>query len=263
LIKKKSIHTYLFLTIIGLLLIAPVAQVSAQTEWNLQVTNLGDTTANYSYNQLLAMPQTTVYANELCYGGSVASGNWVGVSLSYLLQQAGLTPAVASIDFQAQDGYAVILPVQEAMQSDVIIAYELNGSPLPETLRLVVPEENGNIWIALITSITMSTNVVQSASGGGGTEGAIPSSSPTVQSSTPPVQQPSTTPQNQTQTETGVLSSNTTQPEQKTTAPQTPLSSSFPSVALYAIAVAAAAGFAAAGFTAYKRKRANQSVSLP
>lgn len=251
---KKKLHTYLFLTIIGLLLIAPIAQVSAQTEWNLQVTNLADTTVNYTYNQLLAMPQTTVYANENCYGRSITSGNWGGVSLSYLLQQAGLDPAVSSINFQAQDGYAVTLPIQEAMQSDVIIAYELNGSPLPEMLRLVVPEENGNIWIALITSITMSTNIVQSASGGGGTDGGIPTSNPTEQPSTPPVQQPTATPKNQTQTETGVLSSNATQPEQKTSAPQSPLGSSFPSVALYAAAVVAVAGFAAAGFIAYKRK---------
>ena len=158
--KKKLLQTCLFLTLFGLLLITPIGRVSASSEWNLQVTNLAGTTVNYSYDQLLAMPESNVSAAEYCYGSLVTSGNWGGVSLSYLLQQAGLDPAVASVAFQASDGYAVSIPLQEAIQSDVIIAYQLNDSPLSEGLRLVVPEENGNIWIAMITSITMSTSVV-------------------------------------------------------------------------------------------------------
>jgi DMSO/TMAO reductase YedYZ molybdopterin-dependent catalytic subunit len=44
------------------------------------------------------------------------------------------------------------------MGKDVILAYELNGQPLPETLRLVIPNENGVIkWIALITQICVVT----------------------------------------------------------------------------------------------------------
>jgi DMSO/TMAO reductase YedYZ molybdopterin-dependent catalytic subunit len=119
----------------------PIGRVSASTEWNLQITNLAGTTVNYSYDQLLAMPTLNISAGLLCYGNLVTPGNWTGISLSYLLQQAGLDPAVASIDFLAKDGYAVEIPLQVAMQPGVIIAYEVDGLPLSEMLRLVLPEE--------------------------------------------------------------------------------------------------------------------------
>jgi hypothetical protein len=32
----------------------------------------------------------------------------------------------------------------------------MNGAPLSETLRLVIPGANGNVWIAMITRISMS-----------------------------------------------------------------------------------------------------------
>src|ERR1035438_2738648 len=130
--KKKFFQCCLFLALIGLLIITPLGRVSAQTLGNLQVSNLSNGTVTYSYDQLFAMPQTTVVASEYCYGSPVTYGNWSGVSLTYLLQQSGLGPTVASINFLAQDGYAVSLQIQDALQPDVIIAYQLNGVLLSE-----------------------------------------------------------------------------------------------------------------------------------
>ena len=80
------------------------------------------------------MSNTTVNAAEYCYGSPVTSGDWSGISLSYLLQQAGIEPTVASINLYALDGYGIVIPAKEAMLPDVIIAYKLNGEPVPETL---------------------------------------------------------------------------------------------------------------------------------
>jgi DMSO/TMAO reductase YedYZ molybdopterin-dependent catalytic subunit len=146
------------------MLIAPAREVSASTEWNLRVSN-SSTVVYYSYEQLLAMPVTTVNANLACYGSPVANGDWSGVSLSYLLDQSGLDQTTVSVTFGASDGYVVSLSLDEALRSDVIIAYQLNGVPLTETLRLVMPLFNGNMWIAMITSITMSSSAVQPSSG--------------------------------------------------------------------------------------------------
>ena len=149
----------------------PISKVSASEQWNLQVNN-ARTSVVYSLDQLMAMPLTTVNANLSCYGSPVANGVWSGISLSYLLEQTGLDPNTLSINFLAQDGYAVSLPLDVAMQPDVIISYQLNGTSLPETLRLVLPEYNGNMWISLITSITLSASQAQSSSSG--TEATIP-----------------------------------------------------------------------------------------
>ena len=151
--KNKLLQTCVLLLIFGLSLTIFIGKVSANPEWNLTITNLAGATTNYSYDQLSAMPVTNVSAALLCYGSIVTYGIWSGVSLSYLLQQAGVDPTVASIDFQAQDGYAVSIPLQVATQPNVIIAYEKNGLPLTEELRLVLPDENGAMWVALITSI--------------------------------------------------------------------------------------------------------------
>jgi len=83
-----------------------------------------------------------------------------------LLNQAGIDPSVATVDFIAQDGYSVSIPINTAMRSDIIVAYDLDSAQLNEVLRLVVPEANGNIWIARITSINMSISSVDQVQSG-------------------------------------------------------------------------------------------------
>lgn len=265
--KKKLLQTCLFLTLFGLLLITPIGRVSAQTEWNLQVSNLAGTTVNYTYDQLLAMPETNVSAAEYCYGSLVTSGNWGGVSLSYLLQQVGVDPVVASVAFQASDGYAVSIPLQEAMQSNVIIAYEIDGTTLTETLRLVVPDENGNIWIAMITTITMSTSEVSVNQPGAANGGPPTVYSPgqfSTQQQTPVPTQPTTTPKNDTNTEPVTPPTNATQPEQKASnPPETSLKGlGFPVAAVYAIALGATMALASAGYFIHKNKRGKAQLTI-
>jgi hypothetical protein len=265
--KKKLLQTCLFLTLFGLLLITPMGRVSASTEGNLQVINLAGTTVNYTYDQLMAMPKSNVSADLNCYGAPVTSGNWGGVSLSYLLQQVGMDPAVSSIDFLAQDGYAVNIPLQVGMQPGVIIAYEVNGSPLSEGLRLVVPGANGNIWITMITSITMSTSIISVSQSVAGNEIGSPTDS-TGQSSTQqqePVQtQPTTTPKNETSTAPVVPPANVTQPEQKASnPPETSLGGlGFPVAVAYAIALGATVALVAVGYFIHKGRRGKGKLAV-
>ena len=160
----KKLKACLFLVLFGLLLISSMVQisrVSGSTEWNLQVTNFAGNTVTFTYDQLLAMPMTNISANLYCYGIYKTGGSWSGVSLSFLLQEAGLDSSVNSISFVAADGYNVAIPLALAMQSDTIIAYAKDNCPLSEELRLVLPSQNGNMWIAEITSITMSSSLAQ------------------------------------------------------------------------------------------------------
>ena len=264
--KKKLLQTCLFLTLFGLLLITPIGRVSASTEGNLQVINLAGTTVNYTYDQLMAMPKSNVSADLNCYGAPVTSGTWSGVSLSYLLQQVGMDQTVSSIDFLAQDGYAVNIPLQVAMQPGVIIAYEVNGSPLSEGLRLVVPGANGNIWITLITSITMSTSVVSVSQSVAG-NGIGPPTDSTGQSSTQqqePVQTQPTTPKNETSTEPVVPPANVTQPAQKASTPpeSSPEGLGFPVVVAYAIALGATVALVAVGYFIHKDRRGKGKLAV-
>jgi hypothetical protein len=56
---------------------------------------------------------------------------------------AGLKDGVVDVALHAEDDYSDSIPLEKAMSDDVILAYELNGEPLPDDhgypLRLVVP----------------------------------------------------------------------------------------------------------------------------
>ena len=131
--------------------------VAIDYEWKLIVDGMVDQHLNLTLSQIVAMPETMVNADLYCFSTLVSNGNWVGVRLSVLLEESGLLDGVEYIQFVALDGYATFVDISTALHDEVIIAYELNGQSLPEILRLVIPNENGDKWIALITKITAVT----------------------------------------------------------------------------------------------------------
>ena len=156
--KNKHLLILTITTILILLLLAPIGTATVDNEVYLVVTDLSHATYTFTSAQLLAMPKTEITSDLYCDGALVTYGSWGGVSLSYLLNQTHLTPEVWSIQFAASDGYQVLIPIDLAIEPQIIIAYELNGQPLAEGLRLVIPDANGASWIAKIISITMSTS---------------------------------------------------------------------------------------------------------
>jgi DMSO/TMAO reductase YedYZ molybdopterin-dependent catalytic subunit len=111
----------------------------------------------FSMNDIYAIPKTTVYSDLSCYGRLIESGIWGGVTLQVLLAEAGYTDPKANLQFFASDGYTTSLSLSDySSQDPIIVAYELEGSPLPETLRLVIPNANGAAWISKITSISIN-----------------------------------------------------------------------------------------------------------
>ncbi len=156
------------LVIMAVLLMTIIPTTIADS--TIEVINLSHDTYNLTYQQITEMPQTTLYAELYCYGSLVASGDWTGVQLSYILTQANVSSEVKSIQFTASDSYMVTIPIQLAMTQETIIAYQKDGDPVTG-LRLVLPGVNGASWIAQIVSITMGDNEVDSpaaASGSGG-----------------------------------------------------------------------------------------------
>jgi hypothetical protein len=163
---KKPLLILITAAIIGVLLGAsfcyspkPVAGAdSSNDEWQLTVTGLVENPLNLTLADIESMPQTSVYASLVCVGPPsmvVTAGNWTGVKLQLLLQDAGVLPETVKVAFYAQDGYTTDLTVDMAEQDDVILAYEKDGAPLSEMLRLVVPGCWGYKWIAEVTEIDL------------------------------------------------------------------------------------------------------------
>jgi DMSO/TMAO reductase YedYZ molybdopterin-dependent catalytic subunit len=131
---------------------------SSNSTWTLTVDGLVQHPLNLTLNEIVAMPKTTEYAALYCVGNPqtpVTSGNWTGVRLSTILETAGVSEGAIKVAFHAKDGYSTDLTISTAMSQNIILAYQRNGQPLTETLRLVVPGEWGYKWISMVTHIQL------------------------------------------------------------------------------------------------------------
>jgi sulfane dehydrogenase subunit SoxC len=100
---------------------------------------------------------------------AVGTAVWKGVSLAALLEEAGVRDGAAEVVFTGLDRghegggpqrYERSLAVAEALSGDALLAYEMNGQPLPPQhgfpLRLVVPGWYGMTSVKWLTRIVAS-----------------------------------------------------------------------------------------------------------
>jgi DMSO/TMAO reductase YedYZ molybdopterin-dependent catalytic subunit len=117
--------------------------------WRLDVHGLVGSRLALSLDELRAMPVFEQYATLACISNEVpakAIGNalWKGVRLADVLERAG-GPGRGAVDlvFTCADNYTDSIPMAKALEKTTILAYEMNGEPLPKLhgfpLRAVVP----------------------------------------------------------------------------------------------------------------------------
>ncbi|MCX2727576.1 molybdopterin-dependent oxidoreductase [Thermomicrobium sp. 4228-Ro] len=94
------------------------------------------------------------------WGPYISNGEWVGIPLRDILLEAGPIEPVVDVVFTAADGYSDSIPFSLALEPSVLLAYALNGEPLPREhgfpLRLVVPGIYGMKNVKWITGIELS-----------------------------------------------------------------------------------------------------------
>jgi DMSO/TMAO reductase YedYZ molybdopterin-dependent catalytic subunit len=99
---------------------------------------------------------------------AVGTGEWGGVDLFSLLEEAGIKDGAVEVLFSGLDrgidggveqAYERSLTVADALGGDALLAYELNGEPLPPQhgfpLRLVVPGWYGMTSVKWLERITV------------------------------------------------------------------------------------------------------------
>lgn len=130
--------------------------------WSLLVDGLVGRIRTFRLDELMARPKRVVEAIHQCCGNPlqptlptrrITHVRWGGLDLAALLDELGVDPAARflwssgldggtfageSIDFFTKD-----LPLERLRAGEVLLAYELNGAPLPAEhgapVRLVVP----------------------------------------------------------------------------------------------------------------------------
>ena len=148
--------TLFFLNSIASLPTSTQAALSNENEWQLQILGLVDSPLNLTLSEIVAMPTTTVQTTLYCVDFPtriVEEGKWTGVQLGLLLEEAGVAPSAIKVAFFASDGYSTDLSLEAAMQPDVIVAYEKDGTSLGGTVRIVAPGRWGYKWISQLSRI--------------------------------------------------------------------------------------------------------------
>ncbi len=160
------------------------------SSWRLRVEGSGvQRPLELTYDELLAMPSISVLRSiecagngrsffEVAYGkkpqgtqwklGAIGVAEWTGVPLSTILDRAGLKRSARDVMPQGLDDLMVRRPmsITKALAKDTILAYAMNGEPLPPDhgfpVRVLTPGWIGGANIKWVGRIEVSEEALYS-----------------------------------------------------------------------------------------------------
>ena len=145
--------------------------------WRLRVTGMVDNELEFSLSDLMNRQTTERQISFECGGNSqrlfhglIGNADWRGVSLADILRQAGIQEGAKEIVFfgadlateeirgrEVEKAFARSLSVTDAMREENMLAFEMNGDPLPhyhgKPVRLLVPGWYGVANVKWLTQI--------------------------------------------------------------------------------------------------------------
>jgi len=166
--------------------LSSIPEVDAKT-WKIAVGGDGaNGTAEITLDDLKKMPAAEVVAVNLCSGnrrglfqphvpgvewgyGAMGCARWKGARLKDILDKVGLKKEAIEVSFDGADSgvtdktpdFVKSIPAWRAVEDSTLIAYEMNGVPLPHLhgfpARLIVPGWTGTYWMKHVTSIQALT----------------------------------------------------------------------------------------------------------
>jgi len=150
------------------------------TSWTLKV-EAGAAPVALSLDDIRRLPSKTLTATLECAGngraffdppvagvqwgkGAVGTARWTGARMGDVLKRAGLRSSGRFVVMDGSDlplgtmpDFVRQLPIEKAMHPDTLIAYEMNGAPVPPMhgfpLRAVVPGWEGAYWMKWLSSL--------------------------------------------------------------------------------------------------------------
>ena len=154
-------------------------------DWRLSVDGLVERPLTLSLDDLRARPAVEVAVTMECAGNgrvhvephvvsqpwlleAVGTARWRGVTVSSVLEDAGVKEGAVEVLFTGLDrgvegeeeqAYERSLPVTQLLEGEALLAYEVNGVPLPPQhgypLRLVVPGWYGMTSVKWLSRIAV------------------------------------------------------------------------------------------------------------
>jgi sulfite dehydrogenase len=168
--------------------LADIPQSVDASMHRIKVTGAVQSELSLSLDDLATMTAIEITAVNECSGnsrgffaprvpggqwGNGAMGNalWTGVRLRDILSRAGLQPRAKQVQFRGLDGpvlsetpaFKKALDLDVARGDDVIVAYLMNGRPMPLLngfpVRLIVPGWYATYWVKMLAEITVLDHV--------------------------------------------------------------------------------------------------------
>ena len=163
-----------------------IPEVDVRT-WKVAVGGEGaNGEAAFTLDDLKRLPTAELVAVNLCSGnrrglfqphvpgvewgyGAMGCARWKGARLKDLLDKVGLKKEAIEIVFDGADSgvtdktpdFIKSTPTWKAIEETTLIAYEMNGAPLPHLhgfpARLILPGWTGTYWMKHVTSIKAVT----------------------------------------------------------------------------------------------------------
>jgi DMSO/TMAO reductase YedYZ molybdopterin-dependent catalytic subunit len=154
--------------------------------WKVEIGGDGaNGTLSLGFDDLKALPATEVVAVNQCSGnrrglfsphvpgvewgyGAMGCARWKGARLKDVLDKVGLKEAVEIVlngaegpAFDKTPDFIKSIPVWKAIEETTLIAYEMNGAPIPHLngapARIIVPGWTGTYWMKHIVSVKAVT----------------------------------------------------------------------------------------------------------
>jgi sulfite dehydrogenase (cytochrome) subunit A len=152
--------------------------------WRLRVGGHVERPLELSMDDLRGMEAASVVAVNQCSGnsrslfeprvpggqwvnGAMGNARWTGVRLHDLLERAGLRAGAVQVSFRGLDeaplpsvpDFVKALDVDHAREPEILVAYEMNGAPLPMLngfpARLIVSGWYATYWVKCLAHITV------------------------------------------------------------------------------------------------------------
>ena len=121
--------------------------------WRLPITGLIEKRIPpLRLEDITAMESVTAMRTLKCIGDPIGTEQmsnavWKGIRLRELLEKVGPKPEAKVVVFRCADNYHTAIPLEKAMQEETLLAYEMNGEPLPTEhgfpVRLLNPGHYG------------------------------------------------------------------------------------------------------------------------
>ena len=100
--------------------------------WRLSTKGLVEQELSLSFDDLQKLPQVQLKRDFHCVTSwSIRDVVWEGVPFRALVKLTGVKADAQWVMFHCADGYTAPVPLEDAMVEDSLIAFKMNGKPIP------------------------------------------------------------------------------------------------------------------------------------